>query len=65
MTKVLAIGFGLFRTLATIPAEQCLRIPDGISLEEASTMPAAYVSVIYSLLHRGVLDRGDVSRITS
>ncbi|KNG83279.1 putative polyketide synthase [Aspergillus nomiae NRRL 13137] len=57
--KVLAIGFGLFRTLATIPAEQCLRIPDGISLEKASTMPAAYVSVIYSLLHRAVLDRGD------
>ncbi|OGM45565.1 polyketide synthase [Aspergillus bombycis] len=57
--KVLAIGFGLFQTSVAIPAEQCLRLPDGISLEEASTMPAAYVSVIYSLLHRAVLDRGD------
>ena len=59
--KVLVMGCGLLRSSAIISAEHCLRLPDGLSLEEASTMPVAYASVIYSLLHRAVLDRGDVS----
>ncbi|KAE8324345.1 hypothetical protein BDV39DRAFT_217174 [Aspergillus sergii] len=57
--KVLVLGLGLLRSSAVVSAEQCLRLPDGLSLEEASTMPTAYLSVIYSLLHRAVLDRGD------
>ncbi|QMW38177.1 hypothetical protein G4B11_001413 [Aspergillus flavus] len=57
--KVLVLGFGLLRSSAVIPAELCLRFPDSLSLEEASTMLTAYLTVIYSLLHRAVLDRGN------
>ncbi|KAE8306529.1 hypothetical protein BDV41DRAFT_585593 [Aspergillus transmontanensis] len=57
--KVLVLGLGLLRSSAVMPAELCLRFPDSLSLEEASTMLTAYLTVIYSLLHRTVLDRGN------
>lgn len=44
-------------------AELLAKIPDGLSLEEAATMPITFITVIYGLLHLRHLEKGDVSSV--
>ncbi|PYH84622.1 hypothetical protein BO82DRAFT_381420 [Aspergillus uvarum CBS 121591] len=46
---------GLFTTKTVANQRYCLKLPDGLGLEEASTMLSVYATVLYSLLRVGTL----------
>ncbi|KAL0935770.1 KR domain-containing protein [Colletotrichum truncatum] len=56
--RVFLLNRGSFSTSITIPEELCEKIPDGLSLEDAATMPCVYATAIYSLFNIGRLQRG-------
>ncbi|RAL00155.1 polyketide synthase [Aspergillus ibericus CBS 121593] len=55
---VIIIQQGTFKTRLVTRDLNCMRIPDGISLEQASAMPCVYATAIYSLLTLGNLKKG-------
>jgi NADPH:quinone reductase-like Zn-dependent oxidoreductase len=59
--RVIALGSGCFSTSVTVARELCARIPDELSLKDASTMPLAFSTAIYSLLDVGQLRKAQVS----
>lgn len=60
--RILALGIGLLRTRKVIPAKYCVPIPDGLSLEDATTMTSVYATVILSLIRLGNLQKNQVKR---
>ncbi|KAK1148125.1 Type I Iterative Polyketide synthase (PKS) [Aspergillus melleus] len=56
--RVMVIDRGLACTRKTIREDQCLLIPDDLSLEDAAAVTCVYATVIYSLLHMGNLEEG-------
>lgn len=57
---VIVIQQGTFKTRLIAQETNCMRIPDDISLEQASAMPCVYATAIYSLLTIGNLNKGQV-----
>ncbi|PLB54037.1 polyketide synthase [Aspergillus steynii IBT 23096] len=56
--RVMVIDRGLACTRKTIREDQCLPIPDDISLEDAAAVTCVYATVIYSLIYMGNLEEG-------
>ena len=60
---VIVIQQGTFKTRLVTRDLNCMRIPDEISLEQASAMPCVYATAIYSLLTIGSLSKGQVRSV--
>lgn len=58
--RVIVCYKGIFKTRITIDPEHCWKIPDGISLADAASMPTVYVTAIYSLIELGNLQKDQV-----
>lgn len=58
--RVIVLASGCFSTSVTVARERCVRIPDELSLKEASTMPLAFSTAIYSLVDVGQLKKTQV-----
>ncbi|KAL0942745.1 polyketide synthase [Colletotrichum truncatum] len=56
--RVFLFSRGSFSTSVTIPENLCQKIPDGLSLEDAATMPCVYATAMYALFNAGRLQRG-------
>ncbi|OJZ82952.1 hypothetical protein ASPFODRAFT_210761 [Aspergillus luchuensis CBS 106.47] len=62
---VIVIQQGTFKTRLIAQETNCMRIPDDISLEQASAMPCVYATAIYSLLTIGNLNKGQTVLVHS
>jgi NADPH:quinone reductase-like Zn-dependent oxidoreductase len=58
--KVALMGDGLLRTRRVVSGNYCVKIPAGLSLEDAATMLTVFATAIYSLLHVGCISKGKV-----
>lgn len=56
--RVMMLYPRLFATRRVMPGELVFRIPDELSLEDASTMIIVYSTAIYALLNKGELEKG-------
>ncbi|KAL8864761.1 MAG: hypothetical protein Q9198_009658 [Flavoplaca austrocitrina] len=63
--RVIVFEHGCFSTRMAILAKLCAKIPDGLSFEEAATIPCVYSTVIHSLLTIGGLQKGQTVLIHS
>lgn len=52
---------GVLATSLIVPSLSCTRIPDDMSLEDASTLPLAFATAIYALIDIGQLRESHVS----
>lgn len=57
--RVVGMGKGLLRKLTTVPAAQLIRIPDGIDLLDAATVPTAFLTAVYALEHVARMRSGE------
>jgi NADPH:quinone reductase-like Zn-dependent oxidoreductase len=60
--RVMLMHTGVLATNVVVPREACIKLPQGLSMEDAATMLTAYVTVLYSLLQIGALKKGQASR---
>lgn len=58
-TRVMALGANLLASRAIVDARQVMPVPDNMALNEAATMPVAYLTAHYSLLVIGRLRAGE------
>jgi NADPH:quinone reductase-like Zn-dependent oxidoreductase len=58
--RVFVLGAGCFSTSVIASEKMCEKIPESLSFEDAATMPCVFGTVIYSLLHIGRLEPGQV-----
>lgn len=56
--RVFVCDRGCLATSMITSAKLCARIPDGLSFEDAATMPCVYSTVIHSLINLGGLEIG-------
>ncbi|KAF7552999.1 hypothetical protein G7Z17_g3945 [Cylindrodendrum hubeiense] len=54
-----------FATFVTMPGPMCVRIPESLSFADAATMAVVYGTVIYSLIDKARLERGQTVLIHS
>jgi NADPH:quinone reductase-like Zn-dependent oxidoreductase len=54
--RVLICNGGSLATTMVTTAKLCAKIPDGLSFEDAATMPCVYSTVIHSLVNVGGLE---------
>ncbi|WP_064742072.1 type I polyketide synthase [Inquilinus limosus] len=57
--RVMAFAPAAFATHVTVPAQVAMRVPDGIDLAAAATMPVAFITAWYALVHQARLGRGE------
>ena len=57
--RVMGMGKGFLRRFAKVPAAAVVRVPDGISLAEAATVPAGFATSVYALEWIGRLEAGE------
>ena len=60
--RVVLMHSGVLASNVVVPQEACIKLPRGLSMEDAATMLTAYVTVLYSLLEIGALKKGQVSQ---
>lgn len=60
--RIMTMYKGLTTTRTTLSAKRVVRIPEGLSLEEATTLPVVYLTVIHSVVNLGKLSGGQVRR---
>jgi NADPH:quinone reductase-like Zn-dependent oxidoreductase len=58
--KVILLGRGNLQSRVIVDANHCLKIPSGLSLEQAATMPTVFATAIYSLIEVGSSKKGQV-----
>ena len=58
--RVVLMHPGALCSRMTVPEEACIKLPEKLSMADAATMLAAYVTVLYSLLEVGLLKHGQV-----
>lgn len=63
--RVFISDLGCFSTRMMTSAKLCARIPDGLTFENAATMPCVYSTVIHSLINVGRLEKGETVLIQS
>ncbi|KAK5987064.1 Highly reducing polyketide synthase VdtX [Cladobotryum mycophilum] len=63
--RVFSIGPGSFATSIIVSAELCVKIPDGLSLGDASALPVVFSTVIRSLMDLGRLEKAQTILIHS
>ncbi|KAL3474867.1 KR domain-containing protein [Aspergillus californicus] len=56
--EVMVTGTGTMQTRICQPAYRCVKIPSGVSLQDAATMTVAFSTVIYSPRDLGGIQRG-------
>lgn len=56
---VVALAPSAFSTHVVVPAVMAARVPDGLSSEDAATIPVAFLTAYYSLLRLAKLRRGE------
>ena len=56
---VLALAASAFATHTVVPAARVAKIPQGMSLEAAATIPVAFLTAYYALIKLAHLDRGE------
>ena len=56
---VVALAPSAFSTHVVIPAVMAARVPDGLSSEDAATIPVAFLTAYYSLLRLAKVRRGE------
>ena len=59
--RVMISDLGCLSSRMVTSSKVCTRIPDGLSFENAATMPCVYSTVIHSLVNIGMLERGQVN----
>jgi NADPH:quinone reductase-like Zn-dependent oxidoreductase len=57
--RVAAVGEGCFAGYVTVPAELVMRIPPSMAFAAAATMPIAFLTAWYALVHRADLASGE------
>jgi acyl transferase domain-containing protein/NADPH:quinone reductase-like Zn-dependent oxidoreductase/acyl carrier protein len=57
--RVMAFAPAAFASHVTVPAQVVMRVPDGIDLAAAATMPVAFITAWYALVHQARLGRGE------
>lgn len=57
--RVMTLGVGCFGSHITAAADLLLPVPDGITFEEASTLPVAFMTAVYSLCEIARLRAGE------
>lgn len=58
--RVIVIGHCLFGSKVVVSENCCEKIPDGLRLEDAATMPCVFATSMYSLFDIGRLEQGQV-----
>jgi NADPH2:quinone reductase len=53
------VAGGGYAECVAAPAVQCLPIPDGVSIEQAATLPETFFTVYLNVVERGELQAGD------
>lgn len=56
---VLALAASAFATHTVVPAARVAKVPQGMSLEAAATIPVAFLTAYYALIKLAHLDRGE------
>ncbi|XP_044724176.1 polyketide synthase dehydratase domain-containing protein [Hirsutella rhossiliensis] len=56
--SVMAYGDGCFATQLRMPGRQVVRVPDGMSLEDAASLPVATMTAIYCVFNVGHMSKG-------
>ena len=57
--RVMAFAPAAFASHVTVPAQVVMRVPEGIDLAAAATMPVAFITAWYALVHQARLGRGE------
>jgi len=57
--RVMAVAASAFATHVTVPAQQVVKLPDGLSCEAAATIPVAFMTAHYGLVNQAKLKRGE------
>jgi putative PIG3 family NAD(P)H quinone oxidoreductase len=57
------VAGGGYAEYCTVPAEQCLRVPDGLAAQEAAALPETFFTVWTNLFDRGGLREGETALI--
>ncbi|MFE0754602.1 SDR family NAD(P)-dependent oxidoreductase [Inquilinus sp. NPDC058860] len=57
--RVMAFAPAAFATHVTVPAQVAMRVPEGVDLAAAATMPVAFITAWYALVHQARLGRGE------
>ena len=52
-------NFGAWSDIVVLPADDCMLLPDNMSLEEAAAIPVNYVTAYLMLFDQGALKSGD------
>ncbi|KAI2910620.1 hypothetical protein CBS147371_8770 [Aspergillus niger] len=63
--RVALFGKGLMGTRKIVPAESCLVVPEGLSLEDAAAGPCIFSTALYSLVKCGNVQKGQTVLIHS
>ena len=58
--RVAVVEHNMFATVVTTLEVLCVKIPDGLSFKEASTMFFPYITAMHSLMDVGGLEKGKV-----
>ncbi|TIU16296.1 MAG: hypothetical protein E5W53_28580, partial [Mesorhizobium sp.] len=61
--RIMGMGKGYLRRFAKIRADLAMRVPDGIDLIEAATLPTAFLTAHYALTHIGRLAEDETALI--
>ena len=59
--RVVTFERNTFATFITTTEPHCVKIPDSLTFEEASTLSIAYITAWHSLVDVGALEKGQVS----
>lgn len=54
------VAGGGYAEYCTVPATQCLPIPDGLTMEEAAALPETFFTVWSNVFDRGALKEGEI-----
>jgi hypothetical protein len=63
--RVMIFASGAFATTLTTTEQVCVKIPDNLNFTDAASMPTVYGTVIYSLLDKARLEKGQTVLIHS
>lgn len=61
--RIAVMRNGSYTNRLLVPAKRAHIMPDGMSFEEAATIPLVFMTALYSLFHKGNLSEGQVSDI--
>ncbi|WP_395677179.1 type I polyketide synthase [Inquilinus sp.] len=57
--RVMGFAPAAFATHVTVPAQVAMRVPEGVGFAAAATMPVAFITAWYALVHQARLGRGE------